>query len=317
MRAWYVPSWNGDLRLEPNPKNAAETHLSIVSPTAGEKKILDAIQVEAVKQGWIEKDARAERSGLFWRRKKVVLAASIETVGPVVAKLMRPGPAVLTAISFTDGKIVTCSGSAAEIAEAVRQPDVAAHPYRDPPREVVPPVNPAEVVSAAAPAAAPAKPEVAATVKRHTPCCPQCVPGAVGPASEVLLSFLDEEQHESWAKTRSIVVEGGLSGSRYIIAHRHTEAARKFGRICYDVDADCVVHFHDWTVPPEEEVLAAKLILEHREPWLRNEATMLGAWGRVMMFKNPFGDGMDGTEDAAFTQVFGRTLGRGLGLGLH
>ena len=25
-------------------------------------------------------------------------------------------------------------------------------------------------------------------------------------------------------------------------------------------------------MPPEEEILAAKLILEHREPWLRNEA---------------------------------------------
>ena len=36
-----------------------------------------------------------------------------------------------------------------------------------------------------------------------------------------------------------------------------------------------MLHFHDNSVPPEEEVLAAKLILEHREPWLRNEATCL------------------------------------------
>ena len=54
-------------------------------------------------------------------------------------------------------------------------------------------------------------------------------------------------------------------------------------KICYDIDDRCVLHFHDWTVPPEEEVLATKLILEHREAWLRNEATVLqqdskGGW---------------------------------------
>jgi hypothetical protein len=65
-----------------------------------------------------------------------------------------------------------------------------------------------------------------------------------------------------------------------------------------------VVHFHDRRVPPEEEVLAAKLILEHAEPWLRNEATLWSAG--AMIFKNPFGNGMDGVEDATFTQRIGQ-----------
>jgi hypothetical protein len=72
-----------------------------------------------------------------------------------------------------------------------------------------------------------------------------------------------------------------------------------------------VVHFHDWRVPPEEEILAAKLILEHREPWLRNEATMLGGGkghGPDLVFKNPFGNGWDGVPDSNATSNFGNFL---------
>jgi hypothetical protein len=122
----------------------------------------------------------------------------------------------------------------------------------------------------------------------------------------VLLSFLSPEQHERWAQERAILVQGHLSGHRYVIAHRHTPLAQKVGRICFDIDDQKVVHFHDWSVPPEEEVLAAKLILEHAEPWLRNEATVLGGGSDV--YKNPFGDISDGTESAAFAQGIGQGL---------
>jgi hypothetical protein len=46
---------------------------------------------------------------------------------------------------------------------------------------------------------------------------------------------------------------------------------------------------------------------QHREPWLRNEATLLG--GDNMKFKNPFGDLRDGTESAAFASAIGRWFG--------
>lgn len=79
-----------------------------------------------------------------------------------------------------------------------------------------------------------------------------------------------------------------------------------------DLDDGQILHFHDNSVPPEEEVLAAKLILEHREPWLRNEATCLlqtkdGRWHDLgfMRYKNPFGDITDGRADAAITATFG------------
>ena len=153
------------------------------------------------------------------------------------------------------------------------------------------------------------KPVVAATVQRPTPCCPRCIPGAVEPATEVLLSFLSDEQHESWSKDRCLIAVGGFTGVRYLLAHRHTARAQKIGRVCYSLDDEAVVHFHQTEVPPEEEILAALLILEQREHWLRNEATLFDFNPDLGRFKNPFGDGGDGTWDAAVMDGFGLGLG--------
>lgn len=112
-------------------------------------------------------------------------------------------------------------------------------------------------------------------------------------------------EHALWAAERFIVVEGGLSGHRYMLAHRHSRYAQKAGRICFDLDDDTVVHFHDNSVPPEEEVLAAKLILQHREPWLRNEATLFHSADARDIYKNPFGGVLDGTVEAGQTQALG------------
>lgn len=153
------------------------------------------------------------------------------------------------------------------------------------------------------------KPEVekAVTVRRPTPSCPRCLPGSVKAADEVLQPFLDEEQHEMWAKERAIEVTGHLSGHRYIVSHRNGRHAQRAGKICFDQDDCGVLHFHDNTVPPEEEVLATKLMLEHRENWLRHEASCLGGdfdW----VFKNPFGNGMDGVKDSVFAGEIGNFM---------
>jgi hypothetical protein len=146
----------------------------------------------------------------------------------------------------------------------------------------------------------------AVSVKRPTPSCPQCVPGAISRASEVLHAFLTPEERRTWDREHFITVEGGLSHHRYMLAHRHSAYAVQAGRICFDLDDDFTIHFHDNSVPPEEEVLAAKLILEHREPWLRNEATTFGH--TTVTYKNPFGGVMDGTVEAGQTRRLGDAL---------
>jgi hypothetical protein len=137
------------------------------------------------------------------------------------------------------------------------------------------------------------------------------VEGSFAPEREVLLAFLNEEEHASWAKQRHLVVYGGTTGHEYLLAHRESKLAKQNTRICYDLDDKVVLHFHDRMVPPEEEVLAAKLILENRECWLRNEATLHASRFRAKhVLKNPFGDVSDGVPDAQLTSFiagFGMT----------
>jgi hypothetical protein len=284
---WFIPSWNGDLRLVPSEKDPKHTTLEIEKPTAGERAIVAAMAPVFIERGWIDKLTVPPPHRLFDRAKRFELKAPLEEVGPVVAKLMKPQDAVLSAIRFRDGRVETCSGTLAELEQVAK--DAAAAPPEK-------------------------APEAAATVKRPTPSCPACIPGAIEPAKEVLLAFLSEEEHASWATHRAIEVVGGLSGHRYLLAHRHSPLAQRWGRICFDLEHEAVVHFHDWTVPPEEEVLAAKLILEHREPWLRNEATVFFTDER---FKNPFGDGSDGVRDSIFTDRIGRAVAPWLGVSLR
>lgn len=290
---WFIPSWNGDFRLEPSTDDKDKTSVRVFKPTVAESRIIGDLGAKAVEEGWLEKavlDVALDRKiGDGWED-IFTLAAPLEKVGPVMAKIVRPGPAVLTAMAFKDGKIETCSEGVAEL-QAMAE-TATERGAKDPKKAAT----------------------AAVTAKRPTPSCPQCTPGAIKPASEVLLAFLTPEQHKSWAKDRTLIVEGELSGHRYRLAHRHSVTAQRQGRVCWDLDLDCVVHFHDTSVPPEEEILAAKLILEHREPWLRNEATMFHRVGcaGAMIFKNPFGDGLDGVADATFTQQIGAAF-----MGMH
>lgn len=301
---WFFPSWNGDHRLIPDAKNPEHTVLTVLEPTADEARLLDKLGAAMVENEWVKewKLVAKARSGFFGSKKKVSIpiAAPLEKVGPLFVWAFKPGPAVLTAVKYEDGKVVTCSEGLPELMQLSAK--IAADEKA---AQEAPPGDPKKDEP---------KPAAAATVKRHTPSCPDCIPGAIEPASEVLLSFLTDDEHETWARERAIYVEGGLTGAMYRIAHRHSRHAQEQTRICMDLDGGIVVHFHDTTVPPEEEVLAAKLILEHREPWLRNEATMLGAWGGARsgpVFKNPFGDGMDGVADAEVTRQIGRFLAGG------
>ena len=309
---WYIPSWNGDLRLVPSDNNT--TLLSIVNPTPDEERILENLGKVLLENDLIEEWVM-RKPGFFARligkKHEIKINAPIEKIGPLVVSTMRPGPAVLTAISFTGGKCLV-SSDGEELVKLTEAVVAGTTPFVEETKtdeKALANTDDKKPDSKKSKALAKKdEPKAAATVRRPTPSCPQCQPGAVEPASEVLLSFLNDEEHASWAKERFIIVEGGMSGHRYALAHRHSRLAQHFGRICYDLDAQCVVHFHDWRVPPEEEILAAKLILKYREPWLRNEATMFQAAPGAMRFKNPFGDVYDGIADADFTSKIGKEV---------
>jgi hypothetical protein len=320
---WYVPSWNGDLSLLPHPKDEGKTVLSIVKPTLDEVAIANRIGAELLKRGWIGSwDPVVAKQKLLGKKSWLIdIQAPLVKVGPVVSSMMREGPGVMTAIRFASGRMEVSTGGPAELealaekitAEEKASAEAAAKkdpPYRTP-ASPLPPADDKALVVAAEPEKKPEaepdkKPEAAVTVKRPTPCCPQCMPGAIEPASRVLLAFLSEAEHAQWREERCLTVVGGLSGHRYLVAHRNSRRAAGWGKICYDTDDEVVLHFHDNAVPPEEEVLATKLILEHREPWLRNEATFFGHTDTK--YKNPFGGFSDGVPDSIFTESFGRSI---------
>lgn len=274
---FYIPSWNGDFRLEDDGKGG--TRLVVHDPTPHEQKIIGEFLRQAGVEGWVRDRDRAARFGPG-ARSAVVIDAPLSRASEILIKLTRPKKQTLTAVSFSDGKLSVIEGADEAAIEKI-----------------------SDAVEEAAATEDPQRPAKATSVRRATPCCPVCEVGSVVPASEVLLSFLNEQEHETWARERAIVVTGGLTGHRYLLAHRRSVVAAYITKMCFDLDDGQILHFHDNSVPPEEEVLAAKLILEHREPWLRNEATLLG--GDNMKFKNPFGDFSDGTESAAFVSEIG------------
>lgn len=280
----YLPSWNGDIRLTSSPNNE-DSLLILTDPTPNERIMVGTFLRFAKKKEWWEGDVPAEGKPYSGKELELKIRAPIPKTSGVLIQIGRPKDRTLTAIKFSSGKMETIEGSTLQAREAIEDALARAKKEEDEKE----------------------KEAKAASVKRPTPSCPQCLPGAIGPASEVLLDFLSPDQHEQWSRERAILVEGHLSGHRYLIAHRHSDIAQRVGRICYDVDDSGVMHFHDWSVPPEEEVLAAKLIMEHAEPWLRNEATCLGGTFSDV-YKNPFGNGGDGVESAMFAQQIGNDL---------
>lgn len=275
MKWWAIPSWNGDFRLVAGD-DGKTSKLLVMQPTPHELQLLAQFMTAARKKKWT-KETLTEHDVIDTRT--IELKVPLSKAGPALVKVAKPADRTLTAVSFKNGKL--------EVAETNMVETLAEKAAEDPEAKAV-------------------------SVSRPTPCCPRCEPGAIAPARDVLLAFLNEQEHADWAEHRAISVTGGLSGHRYLLAHRNSPTAGRLGKICYDMDDRFVLHFHATDLPPEEEILAAKLILEHREPWLRNEATVVqqasdGTWRDLgfMRYKNPFGDIQDGRTDAAITGTIG------------
>lgn len=281
---WYIPNWSGDYRLL--SKNGTCV-LEIKNPTEHEKLVVEKFLTTANKKGWLGEEFGLPLGYREAGRKTVFkLNVPVAEAGPLLVKLTKPIDRTITAVKFADGKLEVIDQAKSKVVKAAVEKAEAEEKKTS------------------------AKKAAAVSVSRPTTCCPDCVPGSVERASEALLAFLTDEQHEQWSKTRSIVVEGNLSGHLYILCHRHSDRAIAQTKICYDLDDRFVVHFHKNDVPPEEEILAAKLVLEHRENWLRNEATCFSGGNDI--FKNPFGNSMDGIADSNTIVSVGRGINNGL-----
>lgn len=324
MSTWYFPSWNGDVRIASHPDDDQKTLITIIEPTVDELRVLGSLAKLFGEKGWLKNRKTIWNPRGKKDRQDTVIHAPILEIGLYMLAHLKPGFATLTALKLESGEVkAKATGeegfmawlnnlfggteekvtSTKELADALENAESDVEEKTSPHRRAhvaEEEKKPEKVDKAESKPKKPEKVDKAASVKRPTPSCPQCLPGSVEPANEVLQAFLDQEQHELWAKERAIVVRGGITGHRYLVSHRHGRHAAKAGKICFDLDDCGVLHFHDNSVPPEEEVLAAKLVLEHEEPWLRNEATCLSG-NFDFVFKNPFGGFQDGVADSILT----------------
>jgi len=147
--------------------------------------------------------------------------------------------------------------------------------------------------------------KAAASVRRPTLCCPCPQPGPDVLATEVLHAFCTPRQRLEYDSQGLLHCYGNLSGRLYEIAHRHHPLAVERTKIIWDVEGQHILHAYDWSVPPAEEVLVMKLVLEHAEDWIRNPSGNLSCVHP--QYPNPFmGESeqmMDGIPDRRFMET--------------
>lgn len=234
---FYLPSFYGDVRLVSTGKKTCVVHVE--QATYQEQQALAAVQNVAVKKGWI-----SPKISLLSR--ETAVNAPIEKVAKLIAKALKPGKQLVSAVKFSNGKIE-------EVHEASFEIDELANARG---KEHAPPKP---------------EPEKATTVAAPTRGCPEPdFPPARLRAREVLFAFLTEEQRRDFDRHNRFVTVGGTTGHRYMVSSRHA-LNRRFSRSLFDLDDDVTICTHDHDVPPEEEMHALNILVQlpGHEQWMR------------------------------------------------
>jgi hypothetical protein len=90
-------------------------------------------------------------------------------------------------------------------------------------------------------------------------------------ATAVLERFLNPDQLEDFKQKKAFVVRGGETGKHYMVCHRYSRRASKYG-IVYDMRKKCRVCVEPTDLPAPEEMLALLVVLscERTEKSWRN-----------------------------------------------
>ncbi len=268
LTRWYRPSACGDFQLERIEDTVCK--LVVKDPTPYEREQLELLMKNARENGYIDM-----LEGFGSEGGELVLNTSIEWAGNLLfgtwgaphgsCGQVQP-PRALLSVAMCGDKVVATWDST--------------QPKRcDEPTDLVP-VEADKAITTPAPRRGSGGGD-----------CPESL------ASEVLRAFSTPDQWAEWQRTGgTMTVRGGCTGRRYRLAHRKCFVqTRRQETVAVGLDdrlrgfrssrAMPVLAF-DFELPPPEEVLSIKLVLEQREWWLRNPGSMPGA--RDEVFEDPF-----------------------------
>lgn len=241
LSTWFIPAWSGDFRLEINPDDPTRSILTVENPTDADRKRLVPFLAHARERGWMDPLAGVSMTGMS----VVHVNAPIREAGAsMAAHLFGPEDTVWTALRVSNDTV--------ELVNGTLPFDIAA-----------PQPAPEEKQLPAAPSV-----QAAATVRAPRLGCPAPA-AAARRASEVLRTFCTRREWDCWERRGFIPVMGNASGRGYRVYHRDVAAKLNMGHTVVD-DTGKELCMWDDMVPAEEEALALKLALQHREDWVLN-----------------------------------------------
>jgi hypothetical protein len=237
-----VPSFWGDISLTQSRGGAAACVLVAERVSIGEREALTELDRLARKKGWLRESDPSLVSPC-----KADLAAPLEKVARLLARLMKPGRRLVTAVRFRDGRIEELLESHYEDAQPItaleKRPESEGVEKEKKKKEEEEEEEEVEAVTVAAP---------------RNGCPPPDLPDYEIRATRVLNKFLSTDQQEDFRRHQRFLSVGALTGHRYLVSSRFSRGnIAAFKGQLYDLDEQRTICIHvDDSVPAPEELLA-------------------------------------------------------------
>jgi hypothetical protein len=227
---WFIPSHSGDYRLEAVGKGLTSCKLTVIKPTTFEyNKVLKPFLAKLHELEMLPTDKGIAEKGTTVLKIQKPLAQ----VGGLLANAVAEAHGeTWTAIRSVGGKITLLADSD----------------------------DPVKIIEASDDTLA------VVTVKKPRRGCPAPEDASIR-ASQVLRTFSTMSQWADFLATGSMKLIGSASGRAYRVFHRKRAVERSLGHLLIDDTGDEVCVWDD-SIPAEEEMLAIKFAIEHRESWL-------------------------------------------------
>ena len=242
MQFWFLPNNSGDFRLKRNGDDNTTCLLTTVDPTDKDRSRLRPFLVEARARGWLALEAgiNIDSKGTS----ELVIHVPLMEAGILLSQQVFPEDEAWTAVRWADGHVDLADEATNALSKRLEGRELS---FKD------------GVGTWAEPVAAVTTP----VPKRG---CPEPEPCAHRPY-QVLAAFSTQTQINTFRRYGYLDARGSRTQARYRIFHR--DAAARLGlRSTIINDAGELVCAWQRDVPPEEEVLALKLAVEHREGFL-------------------------------------------------